>query len=248
MASETTTHFGFEKIPLEEKNHRVQQVFSNVSDRYDLMNDLMSLGLHRFWKRVAIELAHIQTGHAVLDVASGTGDLAALIQKRLGEMGYLILTDIHQDMLALGRDKLVDNGCLSGIAYCQANAENLPFAPDSFDCITIGFGLRNVTHKEKALASFYQALKPGGRCMLLEFSHPITFIKPMYDLYSFHVIPKLGEWVLKDTASYQYLVESIRMHPNQEQLKTMMQAAGFEDCRYVNLTGGIVAIHVGFKF
>lgn len=243
-----TTHFGFEQIPVKEKDYRVQQIFSRVSDRYDLMNDLMSFGLHRFWKRVAIALAKIQKGHVVLDVASGTGDLAVLIKKRLGDTGYLVATDIHKDMLALGQDKLVDNGYLSGITYCQANAENLPFEINSFDCVTIGFGLRNVTHKEKALASFYQVLKPGGRCVILEFSHPVKLMQSMYDLYSFHVIPTLGEWVLQDKASYQYLVESIRMHPNQEQLITMMQDAGFEDCTYLNLTGGIVAIHTGFKF
>jgi demethylmenaquinone methyltransferase / 2-methoxy-6-polyprenyl-1,4-benzoquinol methylase len=243
-----TTHFGFEQVAVEEKVRKVGAVFDSVAERYDLMNDLMSLGIHRLWKRMAIELSGVRRGWCILDLAGGTGDLAAKFSRLSGSTGTVLLADINPNMLHVGRDRLLDQG-LSGIHYCQANAESLPFADNTFDLITIAFGLRNVTHKEQALRSMYRALKPGGRLLVLEFSKVTTpGLKQLYDLYSFKVLPTLGGIIAKDADSYRYLAESIRMHPDQETLLAMMSEAGFEQCDYHNLSAGIVAIHRGFKF
>lgn len=248
MKSETT-HFGFEEVLVSEKVKRVAAVFNHVAPRYDLMNDLMSFGIHRLWKQTAVLLSGVKPGQTVLDVACGTGDLTGRLLKKLKNNGVLIGTDINAPMLMLGRDNLTNQGALSKVDFVQADCECLPFADNVFDCVTIAFGLRNVTQKEAALSSFYRVLKPGGRCIVLEFSTVAwEWLKPLYDLFSFKVIPALGEWVLNDRASYQYLVESIRKHPNPETLKTMMQDALFESCDYFSLTGGVAAVHRGFKF
>lgn len=243
-----TTDFGFNQIPVEEKNQRVAGVFDSVSSRYDVMNDAMSFGLHRLWKRFAVQLSGVKAGSSVLDVAAGTGDLSALLAEKVGEKGQVWVTDINANMLTMGRDKLIDQGLLKNLYYARANAESLPFADNSFDAIIIGFGLRNVTHKANALSSMFRILKPAGRLIILEFSKPASWLKKFYDSYSFAVIPKLGEWLVGDKESYQYLVESIRMHPDQESLKTLMEQSGFENCEYFNRCGGIVAIHRGWKF
>jgi demethylmenaquinone methyltransferase / 2-methoxy-6-polyprenyl-1,4-benzoquinol methylase len=243
---ESTTHFGFSQIPRSEKVRRVGQVFSSVAQRYDVMNDLMSLGLHRLWKRFAIELAHVRPGQSVLDLAGGTGDLTRLMTPLIGEKGRVVLGDINGAMLDVGRERLLNEGIV--VDVIQLNAENLPFANNSFDLITIAFGLRNVTDKEAALASMYRVLKPGGRLIILEFSQ-VYFppLKPIYDLYSFRILPLMGKLVAKDEDSYRYLAESIRMHPDQETLKNMLIDVGFERCDYHNVDGGIVAVHRGFK-
>jgi demethylmenaquinone methyltransferase/2-methoxy-6-polyprenyl-1,4-benzoquinol methylase len=223
-------------------------VFDSVASRYDLMNDLMSLGIHRLWKRRTVEMAGVRRGQRVLDLAAGTGDLAERFARIVGADGEVVMSDINQAMLEQGRDRLVDTGIVGNLDYVLANAEALPFASDSFDCITIGFGLRNVTHKQLALDEMYRVLRPGGRALILEFSHPTT--KPLekaYDAYSFAVLPALGRLVAGDSASYRYLAESIRMHPDQETLLGMMEQAGFERATYENHTGGIVAIHRGYK-
>ncbi|SVA00976.1 uncharacterized protein METZ01_LOCUS53830, partial [marine metagenome] len=225
----------------------VGAVFDSVSQKYDLMNDLMSLGLHRFWKRFAMMHTGLTEGMSALDVAGGTGDLASSLCQQVGKKGTVVLTDINFNMLINGRSKLLDQGKLNQINLIQSNAESLPFVNDSFDCITIGFGLRNITNKEKALASIMQVIKPGGRLLILEFSKPNELISPFYDFYSFSVLPKLGDWVVNDADSYQYLAESIRMHPDQKKLKAMMETIGFSNCEYFNLTGGIVALHIGYK-
>ena len=213
------------------------------------MNDLMSLGIHRLWKRFTISIAKPHQGDKILDLAGGTGDLTKQFAKRIGEKGRIILSDINNSMLSVGRDRLIDQGICHNINYVQANAESLPFANNDFNIITIGFGLRNVTHKEKALAEMYRCLKPGGKAIVLEFSKPVVKpLNPIYDLYSFKILPKLGKIIAKDADSYQYLAESIRMHPDQETLKQMMQTAGFDKVEYHNLTGGIVAVHVGYKY
>jgi demethylmenaquinone methyltransferase/2-methoxy-6-polyprenyl-1,4-benzoquinol methylase len=244
-----TTHFGYREVPVDAKSDLVANVFRSVAPKYDLMNDLMSFGLHRLWKRFTIAQADLRPGDHVLDVASGTGDLAKAFAKIVGKQGKVIMTDINEAMLEVGRDRLIDAGILHQIECVQANAECLPFADNYFDCVTIAFGLRNVTNKAAALASMYRVLKPGGKLLILEFSHPtVPFLDKCYDFYSFNIIPKLGELVTQDRDSYQYLVESIRKHPTQEALKTMMQEAGFEDAAYFNLTGGIVALHKGFKY
>lgn len=246
---EDQTHFGYRQVPTEEKSNLVAEVFRSVAPKYDLMNDLMSFGLHRLWKRFTIEQADLRPGHIVLDVASGTGDLAKAFAKIVGPSGKVIMSDINEAMLEVGRDRLVDAGIVGNVECVQADAENLPFADNHFDCITIAFGLRNVTDKLKALKSMYRVLKPGGRLLVLEFSKPqVPALGKLYDFYSFNVIPKMGELVTNDKESYQYLVESIRMHPNQETLKSMLQEAGFEDVEYFNLTGGIVALHKGKKY
>ena len=243
------THFGYQQVAATDKNQLVRSVFDSVAPSYDLMNDLMSLGLHRFWKRFAIELSGVRRGQHILDVASGTGDLAARFAKLVGPHGRVILSDINADMLTLGRDRLLDLGFSSNLNFIQANAEALPFPHNSFDCITIGFGLRNVTHIDLALKSMFDCLKPGGRLLVLEFSKPTSnWFSKVYDAYSFSVLPTLGGLIAKDKDSYQYLAESIRMHPNQETLKGMISDAGFRRCDYHNLTGGIVAVHRGFKF
>ena len=248
-AGKKTTHFGYQQVHTEEKSQLVANVFRSVAPKYDLMNDLMSFGLHRLWKRFTISQANLHPGQMVLDVASGTGDLAKSFAKIVGPQGKIIMTDINEAMLEVGRNRLADAGVVGNIECVQADAECLPFADDYFDCVTIAFGLRNVTDKAAALRSMYRVLKPGGKLLILEFSHsPLPLLQKFYDLYSFNVIPKIGEIVTNDRESYQYLVESIRMHPNQETLKNMMQDAGFEDVDYFNLTGGIVALHKGYKF
>ncbi|MES9888245.1 MAG: bifunctional demethylmenaquinone methyltransferase/2-methoxy-6-polyprenyl-1,4-benzoquinol methylase UbiE [Candidatus Sedimenticola sp. 20ELBAFRAG] len=248
MTDENNTHFGFENVRTDEKQGRVRQVFDSVASRYDLMNDLMSMGIHRLWKRFAVELAGIKRGHKVLDLASGTGDLAARFAGLVGPDGLVVMTDINAAMLNEGRKRMADEGLVGNIEYTQVNAETIPFPDNFFDCITIAFGLRNVTDKQKALNEMQRVLKPGGRVLVLEFSHPNGEpLKKVYDLYSFKLLPLMGRLVANDEASYQYLAESIRMHPDQETLKAMMEQAGLERCDYHNMTGGIVAAHRGFK-
>lgn len=244
-----TTHFGFKTVATTEKASKVAQVFHSVAAKYDLMNDLMSFGIHRVWKRFTIDCSGVRRGQKVLDLAGGTGDLAAKFSRIVGEQGEVVLADINDSMLKIGREKLRNLGVIGNINYVQANAEALPFPDNHFDCITIAFGLRNVTDKDKALRSMYRVLKPGGRLLVLEFSKPL--LEPLnkaYDAYSFHILPKIGELVAHDSESYRYLAESIRMHPDQETLKSMMDEAGFENTTYFNLTGGIVALHRGYKF
>jgi len=246
--AENNTDFGFARVRPEEKTRRVKAVFSAVADRYDLMNDLMSLGIHRLWKRQALHVSRIKPGNQVLDVAGGTGDMARLYLQRTGEQGRVVLSDLNHAMLHAGRDRSLDLGVTKGLTYIQANAECLPFANCSFDCICMAFGLRNVTDKQAALLSMFDKLKFGGNVVILEFSTVVLpLLKRLYDLYSFKLIPMLGQLVAKDQTSYQYLVESIRMHPNQETLKSMLEAAGFCRVEYFNLSGGIVAIHRGYK-
>lgn len=243
------TNFGFQSIPLEEKISKVSAIFSKVATKYDVMNDLMSFGLHRLWKRFAVSLTNARSGHIVLDLAAGTGDLARLLSKKVGENGRVILADYNDAMLQQGRASLLNDGIFRNLNFVQADAENLPFAENSFDCICIGFGLRNVTRIKVALASMFHTLKPGGSLLILEFSKPvISWLQYLYDLYSFNVVPQIGAWVADDKESYQYLVESIRMHPDQEVLKSWMQTVGFEGCEYFNLSGGIVSIHRGYKY
>ncbi len=246
--SRDQTHFGFRKVPREEKAALVKGVFDSVASRYDLMNDLMSFGIHRLWKRFAVELAGVRAGQRVLDLAAGTGDLSERFAGLVGPEGLVVMTDINENMLRTGRDRMLDHGRAGNVQYAQVNAEQLPFPDDTFDCITIGFGLRNVTDKQKALEAMYAALRPGGRALVLEFSHPVSRpLQKLYDLYSFTLLPKIGKAVVNDEESYRYLAESIRVHPDQETLREMMEQAGFERCDYHNLTGGVVAIHRGFK-
>ena len=243
------TDFGYQRVAASDKARKVADVFDSVASKYDVMNDLMSLGVHRLWKRAAISLAGIRGGERVLDLAGGTGDLSSRLVPRVGASGLVVLSDINASMLAEGRRRLVDEGIAGPVLYVQADAESLPFPAQSFDCVFIAFGLRNVTHKETALAAMLRVLKPGGRVIILEFSQPIApGLKPLYDLYSFTVLPILGKLVVNDAASYRYLAESIRMHPDQVSLLNMMEAAGFEHCQYFNLTGGVVAVHRGYKF
>ncbi|WP_380184529.1 bifunctional demethylmenaquinone methyltransferase/2-methoxy-6-polyprenyl-1,4-benzoquinol methylase UbiE [Kalamiella sp. sgz302252] len=247
--SKDTTHFGFQTVAKSDKAEMVADVFHSVAAKYDLMNDLMSFGIHRVWKRFTIDCSGVRRGQRVLDLAGGTGDLTAKFSRLVGETGEVVLADINSSMLKVGREKLRNNGIIGNVSYVQANAEALPFPDNHFDCITIAFGLRNVTEKEKALASMFRVLKPGGRLLVLEFSKPV--LEPLskaYDTYSFHVLPRIGELVAKDAGSYRYLAESIRMHPDQDTLKQMMDDVGFENTTYHNLTGGIVALHRGFKF
>ncbi len=244
-----TTHFGFETVSAGSKAGRVRDVFDSVASNYDLMNDLMSGGLHRFWKNFALNKTGLRPGDRALDVAGGTGDLAAGMSRQVGPSGMVCLTDINGSMLEQGRRNLIDKGIVGNIALAQADAENLPFRDDCFHCITIGFGLRNVTDKSAALSSMTRALKPGGRLLVLEFSKPVLkFIEPIYDFYSFNVLPILGELVAGDSESYQYLAESIRMHPDQEDMLDLITQAGLEDSHYFNLSGGIVALHMGYKY
>jgi len=241
-----TVDFGFEKVSPEEKTARVRGVFDSVAGNYDLMNDLMSGGLHRLWKRFALAQTGLRPGQRALDVASGTGDLGAGLARQVGKEGLAVLTDINREMLARGRDRLIDRGLTTQVEFVIANAECLPFPDRSFDCVTIGFGLRNVTDKPAALAAMRRVLKPGGRLLVLEFSKPtLEALRPAYDAFSFNVLPRLGSIVAGDAASYRYLAESIRMHPGQEALATLMREAGFDDARWHNLAGGIVALHVG---
>ena len=249
MSESKTTHFGFKDVPVEEKAGKVAEVFHSVADKYDVMNDLMSFGIHRLWKRYTIEMSGVRKRHKVLDIAGGTGDLAAKFSRIVGDSGEVVLSDINASMLGVGRSRMVDRGLLTNMEYVQANAESLPFPDNYFDCITIAFGLRNVTEKANALKSMYRIVKPGGRVLVLEFSKPASpLLSKVYDLYSFKILPKIGELVANDSESYRYLAESIRMHPDQQTLKEMMSEAGFEQCDYHNLTGGIVALHRGFKF
>lgn len=246
--SSKTTHFGFEEVAWQDKARRVRGVFDSVAPKYDLMNDLMSGGLHRIWKSFALSQTYLRPGQKALDVAGGTGDLTRGMASQVGEQGLVVLSDINGSMLSHGRDRLIDAGIVQGVDYVQANAECLPFADSTFDCVTIGFGLRNVTDKDAALRSMYRVLKPGGQLLILEFSHPTApGLKPLYDTYSFKVLPILGRLVANDEGSYRYLAESIRKHPDQETLLAMLKSAGFDQCRYHNLSGGIVALHRGYK-
>ncbi|MDO6692337.1 bifunctional demethylmenaquinone methyltransferase/2-methoxy-6-polyprenyl-1,4-benzoquinol methylase UbiE [Aliiglaciecola sp. 3_MG-2023] len=246
---DSQTHFGFKQVDKTKKASMVADVFHSVAAKYDIMNDMMSMGIHRLWKRFTIDCSGVRAGHKVLDLAGGTGDLAAKFSKIVGEKGQVVLADINNAMLKVGRDKLRNKGVVGNLEYVQANAEMLPFPDNYFDVITIAFGLRNVTDKDKALASMYRVLKPGGRLLVLEFSKPQSeMLSKAYDLYSFHLLPKMGKLVANDSESYQYLAESIRMHPDQETLKAMMESVGFEQTTFHNLTGGIVALHRGFKF
>ncbi len=249
MEKDTTdTDFGFEKVKPEEKTRRVGEVFSSVASRYDLMNDLMSFGIHRIWKRYAIHIAQIKAGAKILDVAGGTGDMSMLFQRAAGERGSVIVSDINNAMLSEGRDRLLNKGLSTGFQFVQANAEALPFSRNSFDCVCIAFGLRNVTNKELALRSMFEKLKYGGNVVILEFSKVVLpVLKQLYETYSFEFIPRLGQLITQDGDSYRYLVESINMHPDQETLKDMMELAGFSRVEYFNLSGGIVAVHRGYK-
>jgi demethylmenaquinone methyltransferase/2-methoxy-6-polyprenyl-1,4-benzoquinol methylase len=240
-----TVDFGYEKVTPEEKTARVRGVFDSVAGRYDLMNDLMSGGMHRLWKRFALSQTGLRPGQRALDVATGTGDLGAGMARQVGREGLAVLTDINREMLIRGRDRLIDRGLAAQVAFVIANAECLPLADASFDCVTIGFGLRNVTDKPAALASMRRVLRPGGRLLVLEFSKPRPEVRAAYDAYSFNVLPRLGGLVAGDAASYRYLAESIRMHPDQETLAAMIRDAGFDGCRWHNLAAGIVALHVG---
>lgn len=244
--SDQSAHFGFRKVAAADKARLVGGVFDSVADKYDVMNDLMSLGVHRLWKRFTIEMSGVRAGQRVLDVASGTGDLAAAFAERVGDGGWVVATDINNAMLSRGRDALLDRGISTTVSYTLADAERLPFRDNSFDCVSIAFGLRNVTHISAALAAMQRVLKPGGRLLVLEFSKPLAAVRPLYDAYS-KFLPWLGKVVANDAESYRYLVESIRMHPDQETLKQMMSEAGFAHCDYYNLSGGIVALHRGYK-
>jgi len=247
--SEQTTHFGFETVKVGEKAQRVRGVFDSVAGRYDLMNDLLSGGLHRLWKRFTLARTGLRPGDRALDVATGTGDLAVGMSRQVGPDGLVVMTDINASMLTEGRRRMVDRGIVGNVAISQADAECLPFADDKFHCVTIGFGLRNVTDKPAALASMARTLKPGGRLLVLEFSHPsLGLLQPLYDYHLSQVLPALGVAITKDADSYRYLAESIRMHPGQEEMLEMMKTAGLDECRYFNLSGGIVALHVGYKY
>jgi demethylmenaquinone methyltransferase/2-methoxy-6-polyprenyl-1,4-benzoquinol methylase len=247
-STERSADFGYEQVPWHEKKARVRGVFDSVAARYDLMNDVMSGGLHRLWKRFTIAKTGLRPGQRALDVAAGSADLAVGLARRVGKSGRVVVTDINAAMLEEGRARLLNAGLAGNIDYVLADAEALPFAANSFHCVTIGFGLRNVTDKERALASLYSVLKPGGRLLVLEFSHAeLGPLAPLYELYSFQVLPRLGQLLAGDAASYRYLAESIRRHPDQETLKGMMERVGFERCEYFNLTAGIVALHVGYR-
>ena len=243
-----TTHFGFEDVAYDDKVKKVAGVFHSVASKYDVMNDLMSFGIHRVWKRYTIEMSGVKKGNRVLDLAGGTGDLAAKFARIVGPEGHVTVADINDSMLKVGRERLTDNGIVGNIDYVQANAECLPFPDNHFDALTIAFGLRNVTDKDAALSSMFRVLKPGAPLLVLEFSKPTNpALSTIYDTYSFRLLPFMGKLVADDPDSYRYLAESIRMHPDQETLKGMMQNAGFERCEYFNLTGGIVALHRGYK-
>lgn len=241
----TTTHFGFESVDEAEKARRVRGVFDSVAPRYDLMNDLMSGGMHRAWKAYTVMVANVQPGQQVLDIAGGTGDLAKAFAQKVGRDGKVVLSDINEAMLRTGRDRLIDSGCALDCAVCDA--EQLPFADSSFDLVSVAFGLRNMTHKDAALKEMHRILKPGGKLLVLEFSRVAEPLQKAYDWYSFKVLPRLGRLVAGDADSYRYLAESIRMHPGQDELKKMMHGCGFGHVDYHNLTGGLVALHVGIR-
>ena len=248
MSDEQTTHFGYEKVDVKDKAKRVAGVFHSVAAKYDIMNDVMSGGIHRIWKQFTIELSGVRAGHKVLDIAGGTGDLTKKFSRIVGPTGQVVLADINESMLNVGRDKLIDSGIAGNVVYAQADAQYLPFPDNSFDCISIAFGLRNVTDKDLAIASMLRVLKPGGRLLILEFTKPQNaLVEKAYDFYSFKILPTMGQLVAQDAESYRYLAESIRMHPDQETLKGMMDTAGFAQTKYYNMTGGIVALHTGIK-
>ena len=248
LSASGTTHFGFRDVPAGDKQKLVEEVFTSVAGKYDLMNDLMSLGIHRAWKRYFVATCQVKPGDRVLDLAGGTGDIAALLKPRVGPDGSIVLGDINAGMLSVGRDRLTDRGLVAGLEYVQCNAEKLPFPDASFDLVTMAFGLRNVTDKDAALAEIARVLRVGGQARVLEFSEvQAEWFKPLYDFHSFKVLPKLGSLFAGDAGSYQYLAESIRKHPPQEQLKAMMEQAGLSRCGYVNLNGGIVAVHTGYR-
>jgi len=239
------THFGFEVIEEEDKAHRVAAVFDSVASRYDLMNDVMSAGMHRLWKRFAIEQSGVRQGQRVLDIAGGSGDLSRLFMDKMGGQGEVVLTDINESMLKVGRDRLIDDGRIPFIVRCDA--EKLPFPDRYFDCVSVGFGLRNMTHKDQALAEMHRVLRIGGKLVVLEFSHIMKPLAALYDLYSFKVLPLMGQFLVKDAESYRYLAESIRVHPDQEKLKEMFIDAGFSRVKYFNLALGAVAVHLGWR-
>ena len=246
--SDKTTHFGYKTVNVEEKAGKVAEVFHSVAGKYDLMNDLMSAGVHRLWKRMTIEMSGVRRGNSVLDIAGGTGDLAAKFSRIVGPEGTVVLADINSSMLQVGRDRLMDRGVVNNVIFSQADAQYLPFPDNTFDVITIAFGLRNVTDKDMALRSMLRVLKPGGRLLILEFSKPANpVLSKVYDTYSFSILPKLGKLFASDADSYQYLAESIRMHPDQETLQGMMDNAGFANTDFHNMTGGVVALHRGVK-
>jgi demethylmenaquinone methyltransferase/2-methoxy-6-polyprenyl-1,4-benzoquinol methylase len=246
--SDKTTHFGFKTVNVEEKADKVADVFHSVAGNYDLMNDLMSGGVHRLWKRMTIEMSGVRAGHKVLDIAGGTGDLAAKFSRIVGPTGTVVLADINDSMLKVGRDRLADRGMVSNVQFSQADAQHLPFPDNTFDVISIAFGLRNVTDKDMALRSMLRVLKPGGRLLILEFSKPGNpLLSQLYDTYSFSVLPRLGKMFANDSDSYQYLAESIRMHPDQSTLLEMLNSAGFANTDFHNMTGGVVALHRGIK-
>lgn len=247
MTEEDTTHFGYQRVPVAEKAGRVRRVFDSVSNKYDVMNDAMSLGIHRVWKRMTSELTHLREGQRVLDLATGTGDMALRLARKVGHTGMVAASDINAAMLTQGRDHCIDRGAVGNVVFVQADAEHLPFPDDHFDCVVMAFGLRNVTHKDNALSAIYKCLKPGGQALILEFSKPAAALRPLYDAYSHNALPLLGKLIVNDADSYRYLAESIRMHPDQETLKTMMTRAGFEHCDYINMSAGIVALHRGYK-
>ncbi len=242
----TDTHFGFQSVAEDEKAGKVAAVFDSVASRYDVMNDLMSVGMHRLWKKFTLQISGVRSGQRVLDLASGSGDLARGFAKKTGREGLVVMTDINPAMLSRGRDRAIDQGFL--LPTLQCDAERLPFPTAYFDCVSVAFGLRNMTHKERALEEMYRVLKPGGCALILEFSRVWEPLKPLYDLYSFQVIPKIGRWIANDEASYQYLAESIRMHPDQETLGALMTQARFENVEWFNLSAGVVALHRGYKW
>lgn len=244
-----TVDFGFQKVSPKEKTEKVANVFHSVAQKYDVMNDVMSLGVHRVWKKMVLDMANVRPGHRILDLASGTGDLALSFSRQVGEKGQVVLSDINASMLEVARSRFIDKGIIHNVDFVLANAEALPFPDNYFDRVTIAFGLRNVTTKENALREMHRVLNPGGYALILEFSHvTIKPLQKLYDLYSFNLIPQFGEWITGDRTSYQYLVESIRKHPDQETLKNMMTDAGFEDASYHNLSAGVVAVHKGYKY
>ena len=245
----TKIHFGFEDVEVGDKQKKVTDVFNSVARKYDIMNDIMSFGLHRIWKKETINKAVIIPGQKVLDLAGGTADLTCKLARKVGEEGEIFLSDINRKMLEIGKEKLLDRGHIKNIRYIQANAENLPFKDNFFDCVTISFGLRNLTNKQNGLSSIYRVLKPGGKLLILEFSTPSSLVLTyFYDMYSLKILPLMGKWIVNDSRSYQYLSESIRKQPNQEKLIQMMQDVGFEKTSYKNMTGGVVALHVGYKY
>ena len=249
VSDKETTHFGYQTVDASEKVERVGEVFHSVAKNYDVMNDLMSFGIHRLWKQFTVEQSGVRPGNTVLDLAGGTGDLTIKFSRRVGASGKVVLADINESMLSVGRDRLADLGVVGNVHYALANAEELPFKDNTFHCVCIVFGLRNVTDKQKALESMYRVVKPGGRLLVLEFSKPaIPLFEKVYDAYSFTALPFLGKLITNDPDSYRYLAESIRMHPDQETLKSMIETAGFDKVSYHNMTGGVVALHKGLKY